>query len=364
MDFLTVLAFVGGAGAGAAAGLLFSRGSSDVSQTIESLQREKELTYRELLSTKRELEKLIKEREEVVRKYEEELSRKSRHLQAQLSENKRLADSLELLKLEKKRLETEVATLESSLKSSVPEELVRSVAKAEKVLDQVREFMFTKELRNYRLVTSEEHDQVFSRIFAEEEKVFLTSPFITEDAVNRRLPEIKSFLERGGKLFLIIGREWNTVKFGDDGLLTLMREINGGDAKVFADNIHHKVLAGNSTAVITSYNFLSKNNRLREVGVEIDDEVLAAKLISLEIENLKNSQMVRKITYHTFTAVKVESSTSGKTYRVETNSEELPKVYFPLEIEPREGTSYEAVVSGKMDGDFVSVIACREISHR
>ena len=363
MDLLPLITFVAGAGIGTAAGMFLSRNSEvDISGTVDSLQREKELTYRELLSTKKELDRLLAEREELVRKYEEELLRKNRHLQAQLAENKRLADALELLKLEKKRLEIEVSTLESSLKSSIPKDLVKSVAKAEKILDQVRDFLLTRELHNYRLLTSDEHDQVFSRIFAEEEKVFLTSPFITEDAVNRRLPEIKSFLERGGKLFLVIGREWNTVKFGDEGLVTLMREISDGDAKVFADNIHHKLLIGDRTAVITSYNFLSKNNRLREVGIEVDDEKLAASLVSLEIENLKNSQMVRKITYARFRVLKVEFSTSGKTYRVETDSEELPKIYFPLEIEPKEGASYEAVVSSKMEGNFTSVIACRQES--
>lgn len=361
MDLLSLITFVAGAGVGTAAGIFLSKSSEvDISETLDSLQREKELTYRELLSTKRELEKLLSEREEIVRKYEEELSRKARHLQAQLSENKRLADALEMLKLEKKRLETEVSTLESSLKSSVPKELVRSVASAEKVLNQVREFLYTRELHNYRLLTSDEHDQAFSRIFAEEERIFLTSPFITEDAVNKRLPEIKSFLERGGSLFLVIGREWNTVRFGDEGLVTLMRELSGMNAKVFADNIHHKLLVGDRTAVITSYNFLSKNNRLREVGIEVDDEKLAAKIISLEIENLKNSQMVRKVFYARFKVEKVEFSTSGKTYRVETDSQELPKVYFPLEIEPKEGASYEAVVSSKMEGNFTSVIACRQ----
>ncbi|ADU97706.1 hypothetical protein Theam_1750 (plasmid) [Thermovibrio ammonificans HB-1] len=339
--------------------LLASR--EDELRALESLQREKEVIFREASSLRQELDRLVREKEEIVRKYEEELQRKSRQLQVQLSENSRLMEQLSLLQLEKKSLENTVATLESRLRSSIPREVIRSLTGAEKLLQQMKEYLRTGKVNNYRLVSSDEHDKLFARVFASERKVFLTSPFITEDAVKKRLPEIEAFLEReDSTLFLVIGREWNTVRFGDEGLLLLARTLSkaNGRVKLFADNVHHKVLAGENSVTITSYNFLSKNNRLREVGVEIDDSELARKLVNLEIENLKNSSTARRVIYERFRVVKVESSTSGKTYRVETSLEELPRVYFPLEIEPKEGTTYEAVLIQKINGDtYTQVIA-------
>ena len=352
IELLTAL--LAGTGAGALISRLLTKEDASLYQTVESLQREKEVIFREASSLRKEVDRLLQEREELVKRYEEELSRKSRLLQVQLSENKRLADQLSLLQLEKKSLENAVASLESRLRSSVPREVVRSLTTAEKVLSQMRDYLRTGEVKNYRLVASDEHDELFARVFAQEKKVFLTSPFITEDAVKKRLPEIEAFLEReDSTLFLVIGREWNTVKFGDEGLLILARALSraNGKVKFFADNVHHKVLAGENTVAITSYNFLSKNNRLREVGVEIDDPELARRIIDLEIENLKNSSTARRVLYREFTVERVEASTSGKTYRVETSLEEFPRVYFPLEIEPKEGTVYRAVLIQKINGD-------------
>ncbi len=352
-------------GIGAAVGILIGkRGQSDFTGALESLQREKEIAFRESVSLRTELDRLLREKEELQKSCEDEIAKRLRQLQVLMSENKRLSDSLSLLQLEKKSLENRVNALESRLRSSIPREVVRSVAEAEKLLSKIKEFIQTGEVKNYRLITSGEHDSVFARMFAEEEKVFVTSPFITEDAVAKRLPEIEAFLKRDGKLFLVLGREWNTVRFGDDGLINLMRCLSdaGKNVKVYADNIHHKVLAGEKTVVITSYNFLSKNNRLREIGIEIDDANLARKVIDLEIENLKNSQTVRRVTYKCFSVVGVESSTSGKTYRVETDLDDLPRIYFPLEIEPKIGKRYEAVIIQQFDGNYSQVIAAKETS--
>jgi hypothetical protein len=364
MEIATLfLSFAAGMGIGTTAGywLKGREAPIDVSGTIESLQREKEIAFREATSLRQEIDKLLREREEIIKKYEEELIKRNRQLQVQLSENKRLGDRLSMLQLEKKNLENRLTALESKLRASIPREMVRSLVEAEKMLSKIREFIRTGEVKNYRLIASDEHEKVFARMFAEEEKIFLTSPFITEDAVVKRLPEIESFLDRGGTLFLTIGREWNTVRFGDEGLLILMKTVSQkGNAKVFADNIHHKILAGEKTAVITSYNFLSKNNRSREAGVEIDDEDLARSIINLEIENLRTSPTVRKVFYKAFRVEKVERSTSGKTYRVETDADDMPRIYFPLEIEPAEGSSYETVIMQQLEGNFAQVVAARK----
>jgi|GEM_PF-6256499 len=358
----TVLAGLVGALAGFLSGKFFHGEDDSLREAIESLQREKEVVFREAVSLRKEIDNLLKEREEMVKSYEEELARRLRQLQVQMSENKKLSDQLSLLQLEKKSLENAVATLESRLRSSIPREVVSSLTATEKLLSQLRDYLRTGQLKNYRLVASEEHDELFARLFAQERKIFLTSPFITEDAVKKRLPEIKEFLSReDSTLFLVIGREWNTVKFGDEGLLILARTLAeaNGRVKFFADNVHHKVLAGESTVAITSYNFLSKGNRLREVGVEIDDPELARRIIDLEIENLKNSSTARRVLYREFKIEKVETSTSGKTYRVDTNLEEFPRVYFPLEIEPKVGMKYSAVILQQFGGSYSQVVCAK-----
>jgi hypothetical protein len=350
---------------GLIAGLAASRlggEESSLKRTLESLQKEKEAVFREASQLRIKLEQLKKEREELTRKYEEELTKKARQLEVQIKEAARLSEQLSLLQLEKKSLENALAELESRLRSSVPREVISSISKAEKLLEQVKDYLRTGKLADYRLITNDGHDELFARIFASERKIFLTSPFITEDAVKKRLPEIEAFLEReDSTLFLVIGREWNTAK--DDGLLILARALSKakGRVKLFADSVHHKILAGESSVAITSYNFLSKNNRLREAGVEIDDPSLAREIVNLEIENLKSSQTVRKVLYRTFRAVKVESSVSGKSYRVETDLEELPRLYFPAEIRPEEGTAYEAVLMQKINGDYVQAVAVKEL---
>lgn len=369
-----IYALIIGAGLGAYLGSStekkkLSRELKDVTKLLQVLRKDRELNLAELQKAKQELDALRKElesvkseREALIKKYEEELSGKERQLQAQILENKRLSDLLEVLKLEKKKLETELRTLESAAKSRIPDELVRSLGELEKLVAQIKSYVFTGEAKNYRLLENEDHEQVFSRMFAEEDRIFLVSPFVTSDAVRKRRPEIRSFLDRGGSLFLVVGREWNSVKSGDDGLLELMREIDGSNSTVFADNVHHKLLVGQKTAVVTSYNFLSKNNRLRETGIEIDDETLASTLTSLEAENLKVSQLARKLSYCKFRVLKTEHSTSGKTFRVETDNQEFPRVYFSLNEEPLTGALYEAVVSTKLDGSYAAVIAFRKLS--
>ena len=193
-----LLAAVGSA-IGTAVGVLIGRKQTDLTGTLESLQREKEIAFRESVSLRTELDRLLREKEELQKSYEDEIAKRLRQLQVLMSENKRLSDSLSLLQLEKKSLENRVNALESRLRSSIPREMVRSVAEAEKLLSKIKEFIQTGEMKNYRLLTSGEHDGVFARMFAEEEKVFVASPFITEDAVAKRLPEIEAFLKREGK---------------------------------------------------------------------------------------------------------------------------------------------------------------------
>ena len=334
---------------------LLEKNLSELKQTISKLEeekkRERELSSKELEGLNKEIAKLRLERDDLLK----QLSQKEQQIKALDKNLQDTKSKLDRLQLEKKNLENLINQLKSKLSASVPKEAVAILTELKHKIDQLLNFFKTGEQpKEYKLIVDEEHDETFSRIFASEKVVLITAPFLTEDAVRKRLPEIERFLAEGGKLYLMIGRNWNSSK--DNSLLTLLHSIAkyNGQIRVFLGDLHHKVIAGEKLAVITSFNFLSKNNRQKEVGILVENPELANALFKTESENASEYE---RLSYARFKVLSASDSSTGKSIKIETDCNEFPVVYYTARENSIEvGKHYEAALIIKDKYTLVAAI--------
>jgi len=340
---------------------LLEKNLAELKQTISKLEeekkRERELSSKELEGLNKEIAKLRLERDELLK----QLNQKEQQIRALDKNLQDVKDKLDKLQLEKKNLENLINQLKSKLSASVPKEAIAILTELKHKIDQLLNFFKTgKQPKEYELIVDEKHDEVFSRIFSSEKVVLITAPFLTEDAVKKRLPDIKRFLIGGGKLYLMIGRNWNSKK--DNSLLTLLSSLFSiakydSQIKAFLGDLHHKVIVGEKLAVITSFNFLSKNNRQKEVGIFVENPELANALFKTETENANEYE---RLSYARFKVLSAGDSSTGRSIKIETDCNEFPVVYYTArEISIEVGKHYEAALITK--GNYTMVTAIKDI---
>ena len=307
------------------------------------------------------LEKQLSEKDREIEKREkkiEDMEKRISVLKKEISTKEELINSL---RLEIKALERKVKSVVSNKLMEIPKEVISAVIETNLNSKKVVDY-FTKgvEVRNYKILINEEHDTAFNLIFASEQEVFLTAPFLSERALEKKLPIIEKFLKDGGKLTLIINKLWgiNNAKTGETDLFLLfdVLEKYKNQVSVYAGDIHQKVLIGKGKAVISSYNFLSKDNKRKETGILIEDSSFAQEFFQNELENFKDYE---KVSFIRFVPDKFNSSLSEKSLKI--ISQEKETLYYPItsasKILLKKGEVYEAIVKNNPNyGKYILAI--------